>query len=69
MNANLRKLSLDERIRLVEDLWDCIAADQSLLPLTPEQQTELDCRLNAYESDGNASRLAEEVIADIRKGL
>lgn len=69
MNANLRKLSLDERIRLVEDLWDSIAADQSLLPLTPEQQTELDCRLNAYESDGNAGRLAEEVIADIRKGL
>ena len=69
MNANLRKLSLDERIRLVEDLWDSIAADQSLLPLTPEQQTEFDCRLNAYESDGNAGRLAEEVIADIRKGL
>lgn len=69
MNANLRKLSLDERIRLVEDLWDSIAADQSLLPLTPEQQTELDFRLNAYESDGNAGRLAEEVIADIRKRL
>ncbi|MCC6201887.1 MAG: addiction module protein, partial [Gammaproteobacteria bacterium] len=27
MNANLRKLPLDERIRLVEDLWDSIAAD------------------------------------------
>jgi putative addiction module component (TIGR02574 family) len=69
MNANLRKLPLDERIRLVEDLWDSIAADQSLLPLTPEQQAELDRRLDAYESDGNPGRPAEDVIADIRKRL
>ena len=69
MNANLRKLPLDERIRLVEDLWDSIAADQKLLPLTPEQRAELDRRLDAYESDGIAGRLAEDVIADIRKRL
>ena len=53
----------------VEDLWDSIAADQSLLPLTPEQRAELDRRLDAYESDGNAGRPAEDVIADIRKRL
>ena len=69
MNANLRNLPLDERIRLVEDLWDSIAADQSLLPLTPEQRAELDRRLDAYEADGNAGRPAEDVIADIRKRL
>jgi putative addiction module component (TIGR02574 family) len=69
MNANLRKLPLDERIRLVEDLWDSIAADQSLLPLTAEQRAELDRRLDAYESDGNAGRVASDVIADIRKRL
>ena len=69
MNANLRKLPLDERIRLVEDLWDSIAADQSLLPLTSEQRIELDRRLDAYELDRNAGRTAEDVIAEIRKRL
>ena len=69
MNPDLRKLPLDERIRLVEDLWDSIAADQSLLPLTPDQRAELDRRLDAYESDGNAGRPAEDVISDIRKRL
>jgi putative addiction module component (TIGR02574 family) len=69
MNANLRKLPLDERIRLVEDLWDSIAADQRLLPLTPEQRAELDRRLDAYESDRNPGRPAEDVIAGIRKRL
>lgn len=69
MNANLRKLPLDERIRLVEDLWDSIAAEQSLLPLTPEQRAELDRRLDAYESDENAGRSAGDVVADTRKRL
>lgn len=69
MNANLRKLPVDERIRLVEDLWDSIAADQSLLPLTPEQRAELDHRLDAYEADREPGSPAEDVIAEIRKRL
>ena len=69
MNANLRNLPLDERIRLVEDLWDSIASDQNALPLTPEQQAELDRRLDSYEVSGDPGRPAEDVIADIRKRL
>lgn len=69
MNADLRKLPLEERIRLVEDLWDSIAADQSAVPLTQAQREELDRRLDAYERDGNPGRPAEEAVADIRKRL
>ncbi|MBS0397737.1 MAG: addiction module protein [Proteobacteria bacterium] len=69
MSANLCKLPLDERIRLVEDLWDSIAADQCALSLTAEQRTELDHRLDAFEADGIKGRLLSEVIADIRKRL
>jgi putative addiction module component (TIGR02574 family) len=69
MNAKLKELPLDERIKLVEDLWDSIAADQKALPLTPAQRTELDRRLDAYEIDGNAGRRASEVLADIRRRL
>jgi putative addiction module component (TIGR02574 family) len=69
MNANLRKLPVHERIRLVEDLWDSIAADQSTLPLTEEQRAELDRRPSAYETDHDPGRLATDVIADIRKRL
>lgn len=69
MNAKLHELPLEERIRLVEDLWDSIASDQNALPLTPEQQGELDRRLDAYEKDGNPGRPAEDVIEEIRKRL
>ena len=69
MDAKLKDLPLDERIKLVEDLWDSIAADQNALPVTPEQKAELDRRLDAYAIDKNPGRLASEAIADIRRRL
>ncbi|MGH8251679.1 MAG: addiction module protein [Steroidobacteraceae bacterium] len=69
MNSELRKFPLNERLRLVEDLWDSIAADQNALPLTAEQQSELDRRLDAYEADKDDGRPAEDVIAEIRRKL
>ncbi len=67
MDANLTKLSVDERIRIVEDLWDSIAHDQNALPLTLDQKAELDRRLDAVEMDGKLGRLAAEAISDIAK--
>ncbi|MBZ0254487.1 addiction module protein [bacterium] len=69
MNTNLCKLSIEERIKLVEDLWDSIASDQQVLPLTNDQKAELDKRLNAYEYDGNPGRPAHESLASIRQTL
>jgi len=51
MNTKLKELPVDERIKLVEELWDSIAADQKALALTPAQKAELDRRLDAYETD------------------
>ena len=69
MKTNLRTLPINERIRLVEDIWDSIAADQLALSLTNEQRDELDRRLDAYESNNIKGREATEVIADIKKRL
>ena len=69
MNPSLRDLSVEQRMRLVEELWDSIAADQQALPLTDEQRAELDRRLDAYEADGEHGRPAETAVADIRKRL
>lgn len=69
MNTKPQHLPLEERIKLVEDLWDSIAADQQALQLTGEQKIELDRRLDAYEVDKNRGRLATDVVADIRRKL
>ncbi len=67
MNTRLSRLPIEKRIRLVEELWDSIAADQKVLLLTVEQKAELDRRLDAYEADRNQGRLAGESISDIRR--
>jgi putative addiction module component (TIGR02574 family) len=69
MNTKPQQLPVDERIKLVEDLWDSIAADQQALRLTAEQKAELDRRLDAYEIDKNRGRLATDAVADIRRKL
>jgi len=42
------ELSVSERIQLVEDIWDSIAAVPDSVPLTEEQKEELGRRLSAY---------------------
>nr|WP_298410401.1 addiction module protein [uncultured Halomonas sp.] len=69
MNASLHDLPIEQRIQLVEDLWDSIAADQQLLPFTKEQRQELDRRLDAFEADGDTGRSADSVLSDIRSKL
>lgn len=67
--TTLRDLPVEQRLHLVEELWDSIASDQRALPLTDDQRAELDRRLDAYELDGNAGRRAEVALDDIRKRL
>lgn len=45
------KLSVSERIQLVEDIWDSIAAEPDAVPLTDEQRAELDRRLTDSETN------------------
>ena len=54
MIDNLRTLPIEERIKIVEDLWDSIAADRNALSLTDAQKAELDRRLDAYELELNS---------------
>jgi putative addiction module component (TIGR02574 family) len=49
--AELKSLSIPERIQLVEDLWDSIATDQGALPDRPEVVEEV--RRRRARFDGN----------------
>ncbi len=57
------KLSVSERIQLVEDIWDSIAAEPDALPLTDEQQAELDRRLADAETNPGGGTPWSEVKA------
>jgi putative addiction module component (TIGR02574 family) len=43
------RLGIEERLALVEEIWDSIAADSADVPLTNAQRTELDRRIADHE--------------------
>ena len=45
---NLQELTPSEKILLAEELWDSVASDEQLFPLTEDQKSELDARLASY---------------------
>lgn len=45
----IRKLSVEERILLVEDIWDSIVDDTVNFDLDADQKKELDRRIDKYE--------------------
>lgn len=66
MNVTLKSLGIDrlpveERLALVEELWDSIAADNEPIPLTEAQRAELDRRLAEVEADPTAGASWEQV--------
>ena len=44
-------MTIDERLALVEAIWDSIAAKPEQLPLTEAQMLELDRRLAAHKAN------------------
>lgn len=59
--SEIKKLSIAERILIVQEIWDSIASEQELIQLTAAQRTELDKRLASYEASPNEGKSWEEI--------
>jgi len=46
---DILKLTVSERLDLLDTIWESIAADSSDLPVTDAQRREIDRRLDQYE--------------------
>lgn len=65
--AEILALPVEDRVRLVEAIWDSISAVPEALPLTEGQKEELDRRLAELEEDPDEGSTLEEVFARIRR--
>jgi putative addiction module component (TIGR02574 family) len=59
--SEIRQLPIADRLVLVEELWDSIAADEDQLSLTEAQKSVLDSRLGARRDRDDASSAWSEV--------
>jgi putative addiction module component (TIGR02574 family) len=60
-SQEIMKLSVAERIMLVEEIWNSIAFEQETLELTEAQRRELDRRFDAYQASPEDGSSWEEV--------
>lgn len=62
--ADILRLPVNERIKLVEDIWDSIALESGAVDITPEQRAELDRRIEEYEKDPTGNIPWETIKAE-----
>ncbi len=66
--SEIKKLSVAERILIVEEIWDSIAADQELMEITEAQKKELDRRIASSNAAPNQGKSWEETRDRLRAG-
>jgi putative addiction module component (TIGR02574 family) len=66
--GEIRKLSVAERIQLVEDIWDSLLEEEEALPVTEAQRRELDERLARAEAHPGQGAPWEDVKARLLGG-
>lgn len=59
------ELSIPERIQLVEDIWDTIAAQTDSLELTEDEKKIIDKRLETYHNNPDSGSPWNEVYKRI----
>ena len=64
---DILEMSIAERIQLVEDIWDSIAAVPESLSLTDTERQELDRRLEAYAQNPDEGISWDELKQKVRK--
>jgi putative addiction module component (TIGR02574 family) len=66
--AEILELPVQERIRLVELIWESIAAVPDAVEVTPELKAELEVRLKEFQANPEAGYLWEQVQSHLRNG-
>lgn len=63
---DIEHLSTEERLELLERLWDSLAQTPENIPLTDAQREELDRRLDDLDRDGPIGIPWDEVLRRIK---
>ena len=63
---NIGEMSPEERLRLIEELWDSLNETPETVPLTNAQREELDRRLDDLERSGPEGIPWDQVLQQIR---
>ena len=66
--ADILELPVQERIQMVEMIWESIAAFPQAIEVSPELKTDLDARLADFERNPEAGYSWDQVKAHLKNG-
>jgi putative addiction module component (TIGR02574 family) len=61
MTEEAKTLTIEQRIRLVEEIWNSIAEDNAYFELTEAQRQELDRRVEASNASPSRGRTWQDI--------
>jgi len=64
---DIASLSSEERLQLLEELWESLRVTPEAIPLTNAQREELDRRLDELDREGPTGIPWEDVLRRIRR--
>ena len=67
LTKQAKNLSISDRIRLVEEIWDTIVEENEAFELTDAQKQELDRRLQSHRNNPGQGRTWDEIKAEFMK--
>ncbi len=65
--AEILQLPVEDRLRLVQLIWESVAADPSSVPLGDAHRTVIDERLAEHERNPGDVVARDEVLAEARR--
>lgn len=66
IKKGFQELSVEDRLRLLQELWDELATVPSALDLSADEQAELERRFREHVADDTTSKPWEQVRSEIR---
>jgi putative addiction module component (TIGR02574 family) len=66
--AEILKLSVEERLRLIEMIWESLVRNPSDVPIGEAHRAVIDERLAEHQRDPDDVASRDEVLAEARRG-
>ena len=63
---DITSLSTEERLQLLEEIWESVSKTPEAIPLTTAQREELDRRLDELDREGPTGIAWDDVMKSIR---
>jgi len=63
---DITSLSTEERLQLLEEIWESVSKTPEAIPLTTAQREELDRRLDELDHEGPTGIAWDDVMKSIR---